>query len=284
MRGRMISKWMAGLMSGIVVLLLCGLPALAQSRTSCDPEYMQALNARGLIEARRETAQARNLIYKPDSVLEYSCFYGALNHFENTSSINIPGQYYDEVIRNALQDLVYINFGHTYLGGRINRENPGVPLANFGLCDALARVWEFARCINFNSYQGADDFFDFSWYMENDPRIFPEEYARCESSVLALELQTAFNGMHTQFTLSPEPQLNEQPYRTDPIGPLRDYPIYPLVGDMASYDISCARVAPIPTGLVIFRPGGNPEEYIEHICAVPGCTYVPQSRDSGTCE
>ena len=42
--------------------------------TSCDPEYMDALEARAYMEAQREIAQNKNLIFKPDSLLDYPCF------------------------------------------------------------------------------------------------------------------------------------------------------------------------------------------------------------------
>src|SRR5690349_5990742 len=57
--------------------------AWAQSlpTTPCDPEYMDALEARAYLEAQREVAQNQNFILKPDSVLEYTCFDMFLGHF-----------------------------------------------------------------------------------------------------------------------------------------------------------------------------------------------------------
>ncbi len=49
--------------------------------TPCDPEYMDALEARAYLEAQREVAQNQNFILKPDSVLEYTCFDMFLGHF-----------------------------------------------------------------------------------------------------------------------------------------------------------------------------------------------------------
>src|SRR5437016_4882806 len=48
--------------------------ARATPTTPCDPEYMDALEARAYLEAQREVAQNQNYILKPDSVLEYTCF------------------------------------------------------------------------------------------------------------------------------------------------------------------------------------------------------------------
>lgn len=45
----------------------------AQDRV-CDPEYFESLKARAWLEAQREITQNQNLIFKPDSVFEYTCF------------------------------------------------------------------------------------------------------------------------------------------------------------------------------------------------------------------
>lgn len=54
--------------------------------TPCDPEYMDALEARAYLEAQREVAQNQNFILKPDSVLEYTCFDMFLGHFASDNN------------------------------------------------------------------------------------------------------------------------------------------------------------------------------------------------------
>ena len=57
------------------VALLFSHSALAQfAATPCDPDYYESLEARAWLEAQREITQNQNLIFKPDSVLEYTCF------------------------------------------------------------------------------------------------------------------------------------------------------------------------------------------------------------------
>ena len=48
--------------------------AQAIASDSCDPNYYDSLASRAWLEAQREITQNQNLIFKPDSVLEYSCF------------------------------------------------------------------------------------------------------------------------------------------------------------------------------------------------------------------
>lgn len=41
---------------------------------ACDPDYYKSLETRAWMEAQREITQNQNLIFKPDSVFEYTCF------------------------------------------------------------------------------------------------------------------------------------------------------------------------------------------------------------------
>ena len=41
---------------------------------SCDSNYWRQLSSRAWLEAEREIMQNQNLIFKPDSVLQYTCF------------------------------------------------------------------------------------------------------------------------------------------------------------------------------------------------------------------
>lgn len=49
--------------------------AFAQASDACDPEFEKVINARAEMEAMREVEMAQTYILKPDSVLEYSCFF-----------------------------------------------------------------------------------------------------------------------------------------------------------------------------------------------------------------
>ncbi len=56
--------------------LLPSSSTLAQevAESACDPDYYDTLESRAWLEAQREITQNQNLILKPDSVLEYTCF------------------------------------------------------------------------------------------------------------------------------------------------------------------------------------------------------------------
>ena len=118
-------------------MTLClGAASHAAVTSPCDPQYMDALEGRAYLEAQREIMQNQNLIVKPDSVLEYSCFDSILRTIarangdrSNFSESNRWGEvpnHGTQSLDNAIQAVVgasltsYItaNFNHNYLGGR----------------------------------------------------------------------------------------------------------------------------------------------------------------------
>ena len=63
------------LLAALCALAFTGVNAAAETMPkSCDPDFMTAINARAWLNAQRDVTQAENLIAKPDSILEYSCF------------------------------------------------------------------------------------------------------------------------------------------------------------------------------------------------------------------
>ncbi|MAZ76867.1 MAG: hypothetical protein CMH31_06155 [Micavibrio sp.] len=83
----------------------------------CDAGYWQSLEDRAWMEAEREIMQNQNLIFKPDSVFEYTCFDRILAHTAtNAGSIFSHTTYFGDVIidendgrglRNSLGTVVY---------------------------------------------------------------------------------------------------------------------------------------------------------------------------------
>lgn len=111
----------------------------------CDSRYWQQLEAKAVLEAEREIMQNQNLIFKADSVMEYTCFDRLLAHtalhggniFSHTSYFGSPiippnsslglTAAMGNLVFDALR--IYIgsassppgtsgNFNHAYLGGR----------------------------------------------------------------------------------------------------------------------------------------------------------------------
>lgn len=262
-----------------------GNPAIAQ--TSCDPQYMDALESRAYLEAQREISMNQNLIVKPDSVLEYTCFHrimGTLarspgdrgNFSESNRWGEIPDhgatsldQAFDEVVTSALTNYISTNYGHTFLGGR-STENytPSNVTGSAGnyACDRMLAVWNAARCMNFMN-QTQDGFHDFEYLRSNDPRQLPS--ACPTNGITTTWIDRAFNNQSSRYVLSPENPMDGTAYTEDPLvtylSRINPYGVAPAA--------ACA--AAIPTGVVVYRQGSAPEYYYEKVCPNPGCYYVP---------
>ncbi len=193
--------------------------------TPCDPEYMQALEARAWLEMNREITQNQNLIAKPDSVLEYTCFnhfldevadnHGTDRQFSETTRWGPVAGFSPSTTNTALQQVVgmafmsYINsnFSHTYLGGRSTLDyTAATATVSDGAtytCAQMSAVWRDAKCTDFFEYanrttghpSNLDGFMDFYWYRDNDPRDLPPTMAACPRPLGAYNraIQTAFN-------------------------------------------------------------------------------------------
>ncbi len=291
----------------------------APPETPCDPEYMDALEARAFLEAQREITQNQNLIVKPDSVLEYSCFEDILqsvagnvrNFSETTRWGPIPDQgpdSLDTALQGTVEDIIIgwlnNNFDHPYLGGRatINYyEEEGGTLAAPAIqsflndstidgttlgCDEMRRVWDSAKCTNFFDRPDSDAFFDFAWYAANDPRDLPDGYEECTTEnslgedLYDISIPVAFNNEETRYVLDPE---------NDPLDDGEPYLADPVVTyldrilprgvDPAD---DCAN-PPIYTGIKVTRNGHPFQPYADAVCSNPSCAYFPTGTDSGFC-
>lgn len=280
------------------------LSAVALAQTApCDPQYMDALESRAYLEAQREIAMNQNLIVKPDSVFEYSCFDRIMgtvaraptdrgNFSESNRWGEIPNhdaqsldRAFDAVVTSALRAYINTNFSHTFLGGRSTEDyTPQNVVGSPGTysCDRMLAVWNAARCMNF--FDRTDDrFHDFQYLTSNDPRQLP---SACPNNGITTEwINRAFNNEANRYVLQTENPMDNTPYDQDPMASHLDR-INPVGTAPAN---SCAD--PIPTGVVVFRQGGSPEYYNEKVCPNPGCYYVPSGSgsmgspsDSGNCQ
>lgn len=251
-------------------LIFCTLSVLsgggqAAAVVGCDPQYMDAMEARGKIEFNREHAQNQNFILKADSVLEYSCFLndanGVSGNFTNSGSIS------NTVIFPTFT-YVFSNFGHTFLGGHA----PLVAAAGTpGGCVTMAYVWQLAHCINFYDNAATDGWFDFSWYTSNDPRTLPR--ACTTNSVQNGDINIAFNGKQGSYVPAAENPNDATQYLVDDINAHTDV-----------FGTDCASSPMIPTGVIVHRKDFTPEDYKEKICPYPGCYYLPTDMENGECK
>lgn len=270
----MINRFLA--LGFAAVVMLGSFPAMALP-ASCDPDYWNAMKAKAWLEAQREIAQNQNLIYKPDSVLEYTCFDKFLNHLSDV--VHVQHRLFSEtttwgtitgpdmelalggLVGTTLLSYINMNFSHNYLGGR--GDGPGVPVSavtseNYA-CSAMSAVWQQAKCLNFVQdapldRTARDDFFNLTWFSTNDPRDIP---TAC--------VPDARWDPNTNLALNTPAVYTEEAFNT-----YADH-----------FATTGCPAAPIPTGVVVTRQGYIP--YNEKVCINPGCAYVPTAMNTGSC-
>ncbi len=259
-----------------VISIQSSTPACAQrfAPDSCDPQYYESLESRAWMEAQREITQNQNLIFKADSVLEYTCFDRSLNYiagaiqtqpmFSMSPRWGGPagdiGAALDPIAGTAAAYDV-ANFNHDLLGGRKLDDEYEIadevsPSMNYS-CNTMNRVWEVSRCMNLVDNAAEDGFFDFANYWGNpDKRFLPE---RCPA--IAPPLFEEENALATAD--------DETPWEEDQVLTYFNL-VYPQGGGCGGAESA------LQTGLTVTRSTEDPKIYPEFICVVPGCFYSPQ--------
>lgn len=298
-------KFAIMMMLSLLVVTALHSPVSAQiADTGCDPEYMDALEARSWYLGQRRVSMNNNLILKPDSIIEYSCFNEALDVVAAAPYARLASRtYHDQTITDmhmlfsesgywgdissfteystdsALQAMVgsamvnYLddNFMHYYLSTRVTT-GPAGPPSIFGVfdCISLSYIWHIARCMEFMDESDLDGFYDFPYYNSFDPRMLPPDFGSCPGSASdkVAHLNAMFNDATNAelYTLADDfsDTLDGAPYEEDPIIVEAHLPLM-LNGD-------CSGSPRIPTGITVERQDGA-GTYDEHFCTLPGCSY-----------
>lgn len=273
----------------------------AAPQMPCDPQFMDALEAKAWMEAQREIAQNQNLIFKPDSVLEMTCFDQMVGIMASTgisvlfSEAGCCGGPPDpfalnsslgSIVQSTLLGYLNSNFNFVvpYLNGRgPGRPNPNAPpnisLGNGYGCSQMMQIWNSARCMHFFNKAADDNFFDFFRYQGWDPRELPAPQGAPPRCIAATQFtqtpNVAFNGRPQNYILNPE-----NPGYTDVAPYQEDLVVTHLRRIMpegwGTPPIICNQTQPIPTGVCVDRVGIAP--YADAVCPNPGCRY---ERPSG---
>lgn len=252
--------------------------------TPCDSLYYESLSARAWLEAQREITQNQNLILKPDSVFEYTCFDRLVRElsahansmlsettlFGSPLGTNSMDQALQNLVGDSLREYINSNFGsktgvpagYNMLAGHpsaagishnISTVTAGSPTTSYYSCDIMERVWQAAKCTNFISNATTDGFFTF------------EEYAG--SAVDKRHLPTVCGAIDTNWAANLGVALSTGPWTNDPVQTYLEETAAPT-GTTCSGD-------PIPTGVRVIRSGYDENDYLEHVCLQPGCRYDP---------
>lgn len=282
---------MSAVLFGLFILINGLAYAQSPAASPCDPDYYKSLKAKAWMEAQREITQNQNLIFKPDSVLEYTCFEKQLGVLaKNAATMFSENPKWGGAaggMATALTGLVaspmatYLlgNFqvapnGSAYglLGGRVNKNDPPITDAdgnqvqagNVGAiasgggdynCDIMNRIWHSAKCMGFAADGSHDGFYTLEHYANNDDKRFLP--TQCVKPL------TTTGGDKWQANYADA--ITTPPWTKDPVNSY----ISELVYD--GNPNSCSGITPVPTGIEIFIQGGLTRP--EKICVMPGCYY-----------
>ncbi len=244
----------------------------------CDNAYYESLTARAWLEAQREITQNQNIILKPDSVLQYTCFDQLVwelgDHAdEMLSETNYYGMPLSTTsMDTALNNLVLSSIGAFVSGNYTSLSLLGGHPAGTAInhtvsktygrsssysCDVMKRVWHAAKCINFITDANYDGFHTFSEYATN-----PLDKRRLPSACMPLLGNWSANLVSA---------LTTGPWTNDP---LQTYLSETTPQTCSGANCECDG-KPIPTGVVVSGQSPGPASYDEKICLQPGCRYHP---------
>jgi len=287
---------------------------------TCDTQVWQTMEARARIETEREIMQNQNLIFKPDSVLNYVCFDKLAGHAAaNVGVLFTHTTYWDkEIIQwgekygvdaainktviNSLKPYLSSNFGHSYLGGRGNEylggrggdaATPPTPVnssksSNYS-CSEMAKIWGAAKCANFMHTANLALTDGFYPYLNLKAGPGGEDVSGYETKNDVRDYPTPCSG--TPVTGSTWEKMYRISRNEDSFGsPNNKYDFgtplqkaYEEVRD--KIEPGACGAFPVSTGVtVILGPNSGGTTYQDGVCTNPGCTFVKGSGGGGgTC-
>lgn len=230
----------------------------------CDAGLWTQMTQRARLNGQQDLSTAENLIYKADSILEYTCLEQFSNwvptHVSYYMNPTLAGGAVNQIIDSWIQN----NYGHTYLGGR-NGTDPAVNNTGDYNCNTMDYVWKIAKCMH------AGD----------------------------LAPQDNLTGVY-EFLTTPDSRMLPSACTGPAVASMGNAPVVAAAGTIvltaAPTGTNCGTV--IPTGNVVnltetrdtayvntFPIKGKGErKYNEKICSNPVCHYVPTGLDAGSCQ
>ncbi len=274
----------------------------------CDAQYWRQMSARAWLESEREIMQNQNLIFKPDSVLEYVCF----DQFASIAAwpggdIFVHTKYFgkkiieratDGALEKALTQVVTSsaksyqnkNFAHDYLGGRagmMNSANKDYQLKaslmsekkNY-TCQEMSKIWKTAKCANFvdnNKFEDTDGFYPFEAIKKHgekskDVAGYADKIKETRQYPTSLKCSDDLGVAGTwedQIKLATNETDNLYAFHT-PLGT-----VFKDIGDKLKPG-ACGKKG-IKTGVKVITKDG---EHDDGVCTNPGCSWTK----GGTCQ
>ena len=273
----------------------------------CDTQFWRQMSAKAWLEAEREIMQNQNLIFKPDSVLEYTCFdqFVSMNAHDG-GNIFVHTDYFGQqivprgtdqsletvltaVVTNSLDRYKTRNFANSFLSGRAEAMGITPPNSSFSpattavtsyTCNTMSNVWRASKCMNFvdqQEFEDTDGFYPFDVIVGYNGTPDVDGYAGGiqETRVWPASLACAAGAMGPAGTW--ENQNNLAQNTSDNLYAFQA-PLGTLYNDI--YDMTREGVCgePILTGIQVIT-GDGVAPYADGVCTNPGCVF----NRNGTC-
>jgi len=266
----------------LMLLILTSWQAAAQTAAPlCDDALWNQMVQRSRLQGQVDITKAENLIYKADSILQYTCF----NRFMDVARTNMTYYFNPTFIDSAIKPIVdrWIadNYNHTAMGGRIpSTVTYAAASGSNYTCDMMARVWENAKCLNVDQIAPGDTLTGvFEFMLSPDPRALP-------TACVAGPTAPYGNAPVT----SPVPPISIGTLSVPPPPPTGGTfdcgAILPTgrVVDLSTVDVDSD--SNFPWIVIGTNAAGQPISshiYNEKVCANAACTYWPDGVDAGHC-
>lgn len=268
----------------------------------CDTKYWEQMHSRAWLEAEREIMQNQNLIFKPDSVLEYVCF----DQFVSLAAwpggdIFVHTDYFGKKIiergaagsmEKGLESVVSgtldayksnAKFTHTFLGGRAEHMDIADKNSDFKpattnqsyTCKTMANIWKAAKCANFvdnSAFQDTDGFYPFDELKAHNGGKDVGGYADSikETRKFPSDMSCgngASQGVTTWKEQLRKATLEEELYKFK--APLSQ--TFKDVGNRIEPG-NCSAAFAVKTGVKVIINGE--ESHDDGVCTNPGCSYT----------
>ncbi|MDB5491923.1 MAG: hypothetical protein JWO78_1772 [Micavibrio sp.] len=249
------------------ILLAAGVIAFSTASYAddplCDGALWTQMTQRARLNGQQDISRAENLIYKADSILEYTCLQQFTDYVPTHVSYYMNPTLAGGAINGIISNWISSNYGHTYLGGR----NGADPAANAGggdyNCNTMDYVWKIAKCLHAGDLAPQDNLGGvYEFLTAPDSRMLPSACTGPSTATLG----NAPVAAATQITLPP-PLAATDCGTVIPTGTV----------------VNLTETADTAFGSAFPQLASSNRRYNEKICANPACHYVPTDVDAGSC-
>lgn len=285
---------------------------------TCDTEVWKTMEMRAKMETEREIMQNQNLIFKPDSILAYTCFDKFAEHAAKYGGVIFTHTtYWDgkeiipwgppdgmdhsmkQVVLKSMDTYMQKNFPYSMLGGRgddiggtgMNAYTTSLKGKGDYSCDRMNNVWKVAKCLNFvhnDKFQDTDGFYPYMDLKGHDGGDDIMGYATIKDTrAYPTELKCESNApvAKNSWQFAWLKSRNENSF-----GNMNRFyefsnPLRKTFEDVRKrLEPNDCEALPIFTGVtVILSNASGGDEYPDGVCTNPGCVYV-KSGSGGICK